>query len=292
MSKFPTGKPHISFSEIKLWKECSFRHKLTYIDKLDAYEDNPYADFGTAVHNTIEAYLLSKKMNLELFKTELTTKWNKGGYDSEEFALKMKDVSWWKGHKYPRWEDYGLRILNQFEIWINSNPEWESWECINAELDLYEQIEDTELKFKGFVDAVLRVKNKKGKELIYVIDWKTTGAGGWNGFKQSNGRFYSKKKDFTYLAQIGFYKKYVSKKLNIPLKDIRCAFVFLKRGTSQEKSIELFKVSAGPKFIEKTDKLVKNMVKSVSKGMFLKNFENCKYCPFANTEHCNGHKEW
>ena len=23
----PTGKPHVSFSEVKLWKECSFRHK-------------------------------------------------------------------------------------------------------------------------------------------------------------------------------------------------------------------------------------------------------------------------
>ena len=44
---FPTGKPHVSFSEVKVWKECSYRHKLAYVDKLDSYEANPYADYGT-----------------------------------------------------------------------------------------------------------------------------------------------------------------------------------------------------------------------------------------------------
>ena len=43
----PTGKPHVSFSEVKVWKECSYRHKLAYVDKLDTYENNPYADYVT-----------------------------------------------------------------------------------------------------------------------------------------------------------------------------------------------------------------------------------------------------
>ena len=49
-TQFPTGKPHISFSEIKQWKECGYRHKLVYIDKIDTFEDSPYLHFGTAVH--------------------------------------------------------------------------------------------------------------------------------------------------------------------------------------------------------------------------------------------------
>ena len=32
---FPTGKPHRSFSEVKQCKECPYRHKLVYIDKID-----------------------------------------------------------------------------------------------------------------------------------------------------------------------------------------------------------------------------------------------------------------
>ena len=53
-SLFPTGKPHISFSEIKQWKECSYRHKLVYIDRLAGFEGNEYTAFGTALHHVCE----------------------------------------------------------------------------------------------------------------------------------------------------------------------------------------------------------------------------------------------
>ena len=36
--KLLTGKPHVSFSEIKDWVECSYRHKLIHIDKLSTFE--------------------------------------------------------------------------------------------------------------------------------------------------------------------------------------------------------------------------------------------------------------
>mgnify|MGYP003642879307 FL=1 len=62
---FPTGKPHISYSELKTWKECPWRHKLMYVDKLQTWEDNPYAEFGTIVHDTIENYLKTGIMNID-----------------------------------------------------------------------------------------------------------------------------------------------------------------------------------------------------------------------------------
>ena len=39
-------REHVSFSEIKNWKECPYRHKLMYLDGIQTYENNPYA--GTA----------------------------------------------------------------------------------------------------------------------------------------------------------------------------------------------------------------------------------------------------
>ena len=56
---FPNGKPHVSFSEIKQWKECPFRHKLAYIDKIDTFKPSPYLHFGTAVHEGCETLLSS-----------------------------------------------------------------------------------------------------------------------------------------------------------------------------------------------------------------------------------------
>ena len=54
---FPTGKEHISYSEIRNWKECAYRHKLQQIDKIDLFKPSPYLDFGTNVHEGCELLL-------------------------------------------------------------------------------------------------------------------------------------------------------------------------------------------------------------------------------------------
>ena len=60
---FPTGKNHVSFSEVKHWKECPYRHKLIYIDKVDMHKPSPYLDFGTAVHSGCELLLEGKNLS-------------------------------------------------------------------------------------------------------------------------------------------------------------------------------------------------------------------------------------
>ena len=63
MEDFPTGKKHISFSELKDWKECPYRHKLKHIDKIDVFEPSPYLDFGTTVHAGCESLLETKNVD-------------------------------------------------------------------------------------------------------------------------------------------------------------------------------------------------------------------------------------
>ena len=50
--------PHISYSELKNWTECTWRHKLLYIDKVQTFQGTEHTCFGTAVHETIENMLL------------------------------------------------------------------------------------------------------------------------------------------------------------------------------------------------------------------------------------------
>ena len=275
----PTGKSHVSFSEIKVWKECSYRHKLAYVDKLDTYENNPYADYGTAVHNAIENYLKTKTMDINACLVEIDSAWARNKYDGPEYQEKMKEHSWWKGEPVEVWQEYALTVLEKFPSWIDE--EFPEWELIDAEHELYESIEGEDISFKGFVDCMIRCKNKKGKDLLWVIDWKTTGKAGWLG---------KKRKDFLATAQVGLYKRYIARKLDLDLKDIRCAYVFLKRGAKPEKCIDIFTVSVGPKFVERVDKLVSSMVKNVKIGFAMKNYNSCRFCPFANSEHCNGGK--
>ena len=278
---FPTGKPHISYSEIKTWAECPNKHRLSYVEKIETFTDNPYTDFGTVIHEEIEKYLQSKIIDIESVFSKLDNVWNEKGYDSQEYIDKISEERAANGWKYKHetledWKKSANNILEEFPSFMNT--EFPGWEPISAEFELYEDIKDSDLKFKGFIDCIIGVP-KGNKKLIWIIDWKTTGKGGW---------YFSKRKEFLSLAQIGMYKAFWSKKLGVDMKDIRAGYVFLKRGNPVGKTCELFKVSVGPKFVEKTDDLIKRMIFSVKKGISLKNYDGCKFCPFKNTEHCNG----
>ena len=281
MSNFPTGKPHVSYSEVRIWKECAWRHKLAYIDKLDVFEANVYSDFGSTVHEAIELYLKTKAVNIELCNKKLANLWKKREYDSpKNTELQLSLNKKYKHVPLETWQEYSKNILEQLPSWMEET--FPGWELIEAEHQLYENIAHAEISFKGFVDCIIKVpKGKNGKFNYWVIDWKTTGAGGW---------FFKKKRDFLTLAQIGLYKYYWCNKNGIDIKDVRTGYVFLKRGAKAGSCLELFKVSAGPKFIEKTNKLVDSMIFSVNRSFFPKNRDNCKWCPFNKTEHCDG--EW
>ncbi len=173
------------------------------------------------------------------------------------------------------WTESAENIVAAFPEWMDET--FPGWEYVSAEEMLYEDIADSEMKFKGYIDCIIKTQ-KGNKDVYWIIDWKSTGQAGW---------WYKKRRDFLTLSQIGFYKSYWAEKNNIPLSQVRTAYAFLKRGAPKKNCLELFKVSAGPKFVEKTDKLLKSMIFTVNRGFFPKNTSNCKFCPFKETEHCN-----
>ena len=87
-------------------------------------------------------------------------------------------------------------------------------------------------------------------------------------------------------AQLMLYKYFWSRKHNVDLKDIRCGFILLKRGGKPGKMCELVPVSVGPKSIDRSTKMMNNMINAVSKKFYLKNRNSCKFCDFKATEHC------
>ena len=52
---------------------------------------------------------------------------------------------------------------------------------------------------EGFIDALIKTKDSKGKEVYWVIDWKTAGDKGW---------YASKRRDILTWAQIALYKHF------------------------------------------------------------------------------------
>jgi hypothetical protein len=273
---FPTGKPHISFSEVKQWKECPYRHKLVYIDKIDTFEPSPYLHFGTAVHEGCETLLETRNIDRDKIIGVMKEEWQNAGYENPEWY--NKQPGWYKHEPVEVWESWANNMWDEVLDFLDK--ELPGWECFKAEEQLYEVIDNIKnpLSFKGFIDGVLKVPKKRGKGHEYwIIDWKTAGAWGWR---------RDKKQDLGMTAQLILYKHFWAKKHGVDLKDVRCGFVLLKRGGKKGKVCELVKVSVGPKTYAKGVKLMKNMISTVEKGMYLKNRNSCKFCQFYQTKHC------
>tara|TARA_R110000787_G_scaffold149043_1_gene263032 strand:- start:290 stop:1132 length:843 start_codon:yes stop_codon:yes gene_type:complete len=276
MEKLLTGKPHISFSELKMWLECGWHHKLVHIDKLSAFEPSIYSDFGTIIHDASEGYLRTRTFDKEATFQRVRDIWEERGYPN---------VDTWPPYKsavpeLQYWIDCADSMIDSIPKFMEE--QYPNWEFVEAEEQLMEPIVGSKNLFKGFIDAIIKVPRKNGTFKYYIIDWKTAPPGGWRP---------QKKRDFKMQLQLVLYKQFWSDKHNIPIKDIQCAFILLRRidPKSRKKAgnkCSIVKVSAGPKTLERGQKYIRNMFAAQKRRSFLKNKFACQFCEFSETEHC------
>ena len=191
---FPTGKKHISFSEIKCWKECSYRHKLVHIEKIDLGEPSPYLDFGTAVHEGCESILENKTVEKQPILETIKSAWKKHGFDNKEWV--DRQPGWYKYAPLEEWCTWAENMWKELPDFLDET--FPSWEFVAAEEMLYEDIENKNLNFKGYIDGIIKVPKKNGKGHIYwIIDWKTAQSYGWR---------RQKKQDISMTSQLILYK--------------------------------------------------------------------------------------
>lgn len=264
----PTGKRHVSYSELVCWLECSFRHYLKYIKKVDLDGPSVHTEFGHVLHDMNEKFLKTRVMPsaVEARKelTELYTKFNLNGSENE-FHDTIAPIT----EEIPQFMDQTFK----------------DWEFIGSEEKLYENSGVHEDQFfKGFIDGIVKVpkssrlkRAKPGEFEYWIIDLKTT-SWGWD---------FKKKTDKNKILQLALYKHFWSKKLGIDLKDIRCGFLLAKRTPAKGKPrCELVAVSVGEKTIENALDNLGRMIGSVKKNLRSKNRNSCLYCVYKQTEHC------
>jgi ATP-dependent exoDNAse (exonuclease V) beta subunit len=148
------------------------------------------------------------------------------------------------------------------------------YEVVAVEEPLLEEITEFEsegMKFKGFVDLVLRTSDGK----YHIIDWKSC-SWGWDAKRRS---------DIMTTYQLTLYKRYYASKYNVDEKDIETHFALLKR-TAKKKRVELFRVTSGERKTKNALKLLEKAVKNINKENFFKNRTSCNRCEFKNTIHC------
>lgn len=261
-------KKHISYSEVSTWMECPWRHKLKYLEKIDLDKPTVHTQFGQIIHDMLEEYLKTRIMpSAEITRENLEYSFKENGIQVES----EKD-----------WHDTIEDFANEFPIFLEET--FNDWKFIGAEDKLYEAIEGYEnLSFKGFMDGIIEVPKKSRLKSItndeteyWILDHKTT-SWGWS---------LDKKTDPQKIMQLALYKHFWSKKLNIPLKEIRCAFILLKRTAKKGKKIELVTASIGDKTIANALSTIDKMMFSIKKDLTPKNRNSCTWCPYAHTEFC------
>tara|TARA_R100001510_G_C7630122_1_gene189126 strand:- start:9 stop:791 length:783 start_codon:yes stop_codon:yes gene_type:complete len=250
----------ISFSELKIWNECPYKHKLYYFDNLKVFKGNEYTAFGTAMHYVCETLLPNNNVDAkQIFENKFNEELNNLEKFDEELISKMIAQA-------PKICEYILPELKS---------RFGNFEIISIEEELLEPVNDFSTKkplnFKGFIDLVIRTEDMR----YHIIDWKTC-SWGWDAKKRS---------DPMTVYQLTYYKNYFSNKHNIDSEIIDTHFILLKR-TATKNLVEIVEVSSGPRRTKNSINLLEKAIKNMENNNFLKNRLSCKNCEFYKTEHC------
>ena len=251
---------HVSFSQLKDWHFCPFYHKLVRIDGLKGFRGNTFTAFGNAIHDTCESMLtegLDRPYDfyLEWFGKVLNELRSDGIEIDDGLVEKMEEQA------RPLVE----LVLPELEEYFGE------YEVVSAEELLYEDIDDSELKYKGYIDLVLRTPDGK----THVIDWKSC-SWGWDSRKKS---------DPMVTYQLTFYKYFYARKHGLDPKDVETHFALLKR-TAKQNNVEFFRVTSGQIKTNNALNFLNKAIYNIQKDKHIKNRLSCSKCDFYKTEHC------
>lgn len=253
-------RQHISFSELKIWNDCAFKHKLVYLDGIKEFKGSEHTAFGTAMHYVCENVFDESNDLQNIFQTKFLS----------ELKLLKKDNVPLNKNLVEDMRKQGDKILSFILPAVKKT--FGSFEVVSVEEDLYIPIEE-DLYFKGFIDLVLKVD-----DTYHVIDWKTC-SWGWDA---------RRKADRITTYQLTLYKHFFAKKHNIDVDKIETHFALLKR-TAKTDNVEIFRVTSGQKKIQNAIKLLDKAVYNIKNSKFIKNKLSCTSgfgCEFYKTQYC------
>ena len=268
---------HISFSELKEWTNCPWKHKLNYIDKIRQFKGNEHTAFGTALHTICENLVTidASKEPMSVWRD-----YNPHEDFQEQFLNNLKKLKQntpdieLKADLIEAMRTQGDHLI-QFIIPALKKT-FGKFELVEVEEELYENIPEQERQFKGFIDLVIYTPEDKK---YHIIDWKTCGWG-WDTRRKTD-------KMVTY--QLTLYKHFWCKKHEKDYGEVLTHFALLKR-TAKKENVEIFKVSNGNKKIENALKLLNKSLYNINNKNYIKNKLSCHgkfgLCEYYKTQHC------
>ena len=161
----------ISYSQFAKWDKCPYTWKLDYVDKISTFKGNIYTLFGTAVHETIQAYLVcyyertikeaDELPMIDILKYRLEANYKKGkAMHGDEFVVTKEEMV--------EFYNDGIKIIEEFKKRKSNHFPKKNTELVGIEIGLSFDL-PKDMKFNGYMDVVLHNKNT-GR--IKIIDIK------------------------------------------------------------------------------------------------------------------------
>ena len=235
----------ISYSQFSKWDKCPYTWKLDYVDKIGTFKGNIYTLFGSALHETIQAYLvcyyertIKEADNLPLndilqYRMEENYKQSKAqhGDDFEVTLPEMKEF----------FQD-GINIIKEFKKKKGSHFPKKNTELLGIEVSLNYPMPGN-MKFNGYMDVVL---HNKVTGRVKIIDIKSASFG-WNKYQKA---------DKNKTNQLLLYKQFFAKERDIPIDKIEVEYLILKRKLYEniqypQKRLQVFSPASGKPSINK-----------------------------------------
>lgn len=284
-----TRKKIVSFSQFSNWWTCPQRWKLDYIDKLKTFEDSIHMSFGVAVHEAIQAFLVThfEKGEDEARKIDLTAMFT-NAFKREVTRRGIKHTQ----AEFDEFVEDGKGILLEFLSPANVALMFprDKFELVGIEIKFVSPVINN-VNLDARLDLVLKEKMSGD---IHILDLKTA-TREWDA---------NAKEDFTKTSQLVLYKAVYSKVHNVPLSKVHVRFIILKRklyekAQYEQTRIQVVKPAAYQDNVLQVLREFRTFVEYsfTSDGQHNvaqrypkipgKNKTNCKWCNYAKNGKCD-----
>ena len=267
------SKSRISYSQFSKWDKCPYTWKLDYVDKVETFKGNIYTLFGSALHETIQAYLvcyyertIKEADNLPLrdilqYRMEHNYKISKEQH-GDDFDVSLEDMK--------EFFNDGCNIIDEFLKRKSGYFPKKNTELVGIEIGLNHKVSDT-IDFRGYMDVVLH-NSVTGR--IKIIDIKTATMG-WNKYMKA---------DKIKTNQLLLYKYFFSKEREIPIDKIDVEYLILKRKLYEnfdypQKRLQTFSPASGKPSINKVMRRLQEFIEECfdDEGNVIgKDYEKCE----------------
>lgn len=214
------------------------------------------------IHNCVQNLLRFKQDQIEIVKFERT--WKKFCSLYKKY-LEIEETK--------QLFEAGRNILQNVRQFIEKEF-GEDYEVLSVEEELLHKIENSNIKFKAFVDLVIldRTNNR-----LIILDLKScASAFMWK-------KYVNKEKE----RQLIFYKHFYCLKYNLFPKEVQTIFILMEKDPKSKKPIDLHKITSGERKISNHLKVLNESIKNlVDLEMFPKNRKGCMWCQFKETKYC------